>query len=527
MKRRIPVAIAVSAAVAGGLFLLFPAPWVGLLLALVALLTAQWILIRRHTTVVASGSVRPAPREGSAGAAAEVALASLRSPEAAAATTPAAPPPSEVFSRFRSHLESMEQGAAPPAPKSAPAASSATAQAAPASPAKPEVAAAQTDEGDRVVLSAAGRAANAAKPAQAPPAPVTRTTAQPVPATAAQPFAPPPAVPVAAAGSPAAAPKAMTTPQPKPQAAPSGPNLRKPPPEIPHAVSAERAAVEDEEEDLFADLRPALAVGPLARRARGAKVQPEASRRDVSKLAALPPPDEVGAALERARAPEQIAEDGEALLRMAQEALDGGNLPRLKTVLDQYDSVVADAPDKATWQAARLHARLAALEGRAEEAGPNYQSMLERGYAPLEAAVESDIDALLEGLDRTRVPGLKAALLSRALAPFRQAGDRAALNRLYARIEAAAEAADDERRLIQYYKNHLAIREALNDLPGRLELIDKIGNRYYKLQDMAASREYYEMGLKLRAEQAGEKPPDAAQPAEPEPAAGGGGQGRR
>jgi hypothetical protein len=158
--------------------------------------------------------------------------------------------------------------------------------------------------------------------------------------------------------------------------------------------------------------------------------------------------------------------------------------------------------------------------------------MLERGYAPLEAAVESDVDGLLAGLDGAKLPGLKAALISRALGPFRQAGDRAALDRLYLRIEAAAESAGDERRLIQFYKNHLAIREALGDLSGRLDLLDKIGNRYYKLQDMAASREYYELGLKLRADQMGEKPADAApsepKPTpEPEPAAGGGGQGRR
>jgi hypothetical protein len=168
------------------------------------------------------------------------------------------------------------------------------------------------------------------------------------------------------------------------------------------------------------------------------------------------------------------------------------------------------------------------MEGRPDDVSTAYQSMLERGYQPAEASVEAEIDALLEGLDRGRLPGIKAALLSRALAPFRQAGERAALDRLYLRIEAAAEAAGDERRLIQYYKNHLAIREALGDRAGRLDLIDKIGNRYYRLGDTAASREYYEMGLKLRAEAEAEKPESPSPEPAPAPeAAAGGGQGRR
>ena len=92
------------------------------------------------------------------------------------------------------------------------------------------------------------------------------------------------------------------------------------------------------------------------------------------------------------------------------------------------------------------------------------------------------------------------ALLVKALSAFRQAGDREAMDRLYGRIEAAQEAAGDERKLIQYYKNHLAIKEVLGDAEGRLELIDKIGKRYFKLGDTAPAKEYYEMGVKLRAE---------------------------
>jgi hypothetical protein len=92
------------------------------------------------------------------------------------------------------------------------------------------------------------------------------------------------------------------------------------------------------------------------------------------------------------------------------------------------------------------------------------------------------------------------ALMVKALAPLRQAGDRAAMDRLYGRIEAVQEAAGDPRKLIQFYKNHLAIKEALGDRQGQLALIDHIGNRYFQLGDTAPAKEYYEMGMKLRLE---------------------------
>ena len=92
-------------------------------------------------------------------------------------------------------------------------------------------------------------------------------------------------------------------------------------------------------------------------------------------------------------------------------------------------------------------------------------------------------------------------MLLKLLAVFRQVSDRTAMDRIYVMIESAQEQSGDEKKLIQYYKNHLEIKAVLEDVEGQLDLIDQIGNRYYKLGDTEAARNFYEQGLKLREAQ--------------------------
>ena len=77
------------------------------------------------------------------------------------------------------------------------------------------------------------------------------------------------------------------------------------------------------------------------------------------------------------------------------------------------------------------------------------------------------------------------------------------MDRCYGWIEEAQEQVGDERRLLQYLKNHLEIRKVLGDVPGQLELIDQLGNRCYRLGLTEEAKLYYEMGLRVRAEAEG------------------------
>jgi len=483
MKRRTLVALLVTAAVIGGMLLLFPAEWVGLLIALLILLTAQAALILRHTRVVpGAADSSPRPRfstsmlQGQSVARRSAAPAADAAPSVAPAEAPAGAatvPAPDVFSRFRAHLETMERGAP---------------RAAEAPPAVGEAGRATQAEGDtvadRVELSSAakgqaGAGAQAAAsskhvgPTEAsPPAAIAESRGAGTVATGAPSDAPPQPPRIGAA-------------QPRKAGAARGPAR----PELSEMLKA--GGHEDEEPDLFADLRPDIAVG---------RAGPAGGKSAETAMPAAPPRDEVGEALARAREPQAIRDEGAALVRIAEEALDSGNLSHAKALLDQYEALVSDAPALASWEAARAQLRLAAREARPEAVAPLFQAMLDRGYAPREESLDGEIDALLDGIAPESKAPAKVALLVKALAPFRQAGDRAALDRLYARIEAAQETASDPRRLIQFYKNHLAIKEALGDVKGQLSLIDHIGNRYFQLGDTAPAKEFYEKGMKLRLE---------------------------
>jgi hypothetical protein len=85
------------------------------------------------------------------------------------------------------------------------------------------------------------------------------------------------------------------------------------------------------------------------------------------------------------------------------------------------------------------------------------------------------------------------------------------MDHLYRLLIEAQERVGDERKLVQFLKNHLEIKKVMGETAGQLELIDQIGNRLFKLGQTAEAREYYELGLKLRAES--QQPESAPTPA--------------
>ncbi len=217
-----------------------------------------------------------------------------------------------------------------------------------------------------------------------------------------------------------------------------------------------------------------------------------------------PPPDEVTDAL-AARAgdsPEkgkaELAEEAAALLHLAEEAGRRGVWERLRASLKNYLDHLADAPELVDWRARRLQVRLAVNDRATGPALQAFEEMLTAGYQPDVDVTPGLLEEMLDGGERKLADTLRVSMLVRILAAFRQRRDQPAMDRAYSWIEAAQERVGDEKRLLQYLKNHLEIRKAMDNVPGQLELIDQIGNRCFKLGLTDEARTYYEMGLKLR-----------------------------
>ena len=191
----------------------------------------------------------------------------------------------------------------------------------------------------------------------------------------------------------------------------------------------------------------------------------------------------------------------EMLLRLAEEALEKGDRAGASAGLGQVLRIHADAGERVPWRVRLAQARLAVLEGNHGQAIEDFEELLKWHPRLEETEYVAQIDQLASTVSGAPGAQLRVSMLLKLLAVFRQANDRTAMDRIYELIEKAQEQSGDEQKLIQYYKNHLEIKTVLDDVEGQLNLIDQIGNRYFKLGDTDAARKFYEQGLKLREAQ--------------------------
>ena len=243
-----------------------------------------------------------------------------------------------------------------------------------------------------------------------------------------------------------------------------------------------------QEEDIFSDLRTnpdKLVTSPYAapRPAR----PPVTSRADLLEVLEEPT---VGA----------TPEDGTTLLKLIDEALARKDLDGARAGLQNYFAATGNAPQDVDWHAHLAAMRLAALERRPAKVTEAFELMLKAGYVLAEEPFQALLEQLLVGMAPGDAGPLRVSLLVRALAVFRQRNDRPAMDRLYRRIEEVQAGIGDEEKLVRFLKNHLEIKKVMQDLPGQLDLMDQIGNRLYRMGQTDAAREYYEQGLKLRAD---------------------------
>ena len=245
-----------------------------------------------------------------------------------------------------------------------------------------------------------------------------------------------------------------------------------PPP--PPAEMVEEAGSALPQGDLFEDLRPKLEDAAPEKPA-SAPVTPD-----------RPPPAAKGEEL--------------SVLRSAKEALARGEPQKAREALAQHRAMLERHPELSHWKAWQEAAKLSVELGDHAEAGKAFHAMLSAGYPLQQAEVGALMDTLLGQAKSVPAARLKVTLLQTVLAMFRQSGDRNAMDAVYTLMEEAQEGADDDKKLIQFYKNHLEIRKALGKKDGQLELMDKIGNRFFKMGDTEGAREYYELALRLQQE---------------------------
>ncbi|MDH4247002.1 MAG: hypothetical protein OEW39_04220 [Deltaproteobacteria bacterium] len=527
---RLPIlSLALTAALIGGLFLLFPkyAAWASLFILLVLLVLAQAVLLRRHLFPILRGrdplvmsGLRPPPVANRRRAGPEAA-APTPTPGPEKAAGPAAPQAesapgagptgldSSLFSRFRAHLEQAESGGIAPAPV------------APAEPVTLDQASAAVEDqvqistkarGTRGYPQNAGVRGSAQKNIRAPsednaaPEEDIFADVRTAPLAERQ-----DATPGSDKGSRKGSPKTQgVTPDPVESEAPGDTPFKAPAPEPTTEAPSP------------VNLRPEPAAPPKTPLPPPAGLSPRRSQPAETPVEAepVPSPSPAGAEIppsppvEPPPHPGSLVEEARTLLRMARERMEKGDLAGAKAALENYLSHLAAAPNQVSMEAHQMRIRLLVWERHYSKALEYFEGLLKADWMPDKGRLGRQVEALLTESNGEGVDHLRVSLLVRILALFRQQRDREGMNETYALIESAQERVGDEQKLIQYLKNHLELRRAMGDVPGQLDLIDRLGNRCYKLGLRDEAKGYYEMGLRLRTE-AGEEsgpPPGPSAP---------------
>ena len=528
MRRKPILSFLLAASILGGMVLLFPHLWMVLIIALLVLITVQMILVRRNLFTLPPGRTEMAmpasPPESGA----------TETTETATAAQAAAPSiqPEEKPGSFESAFESAD--AAQAVPDGAPQGEEPGASPAAEEKSHAESKAASSQEEDAVSpaidssvfsrfrehlerVESEGPARSRSPRRKSAPSGTARSISgedgeleMVVDISS------------AARRPPGRGGATMKGDQPTPPSKPVQP--------------AAPVAEEDPGPDLFADLRPEPPTKAPAERqdagpaAADAPTESQAPPRDVAGQeggghAAPPAAKEItedgsegadaegsagpGAAPPGSSAPEApsdspdtttLASEAASLLKLAGDAAAREDWEEARAGLQNYLAHLSGHPELVDWRAHRLEARMAVLAGDANRALQGFEAMLEAGYQPVVEGVPTLLEELLAGTEEAIANSLRVSMLVRILAVFRQSRDQGAMDRAYGWIEMAQEKVGDEKKLIQYLKNHLEIRRSMGNVAGQLELIDQLGNRCYKLGLTEEAKVYYEMGLKLKGE---------------------------
>ena len=75
-----------------------------------------------------------------------------------------------------------------------------------------------------------------------------------------------------------------------------------------------------------------------------------------------------------------------------------------------------------------------------------------------------------------------------------------AMDPIYERIEHAHASMNNNKELVETYKEHLAIKQQLDDMEGELRLLDIISNHYADSGDQNAAERYHAESKRVRVE---------------------------
>jgi len=207
----------------------------------------------------------------------------------------------------------------------------------------------------------------------------------------------------------------------------------------------------------------------------------------------------LGATLQQNHSSEEKATEAAALLKIARNSFQAGHISEAKAGLDNFFLIQRELDETPDWEVQYLYARICLRLGDVATATASFSEILEKGVDSKHPDYPKILESITASLEEHQMNQEGLPFLYDLLNYYRHELDRAQMDVTYGRIERVLETINDDERLIRTYKNHLEIKRILKDRLGESQLLDTIGNRYYKMGEKELSRKYYEENLHLKA----------------------------
>ena len=205
------------------------------------------------------------------------------------------------------------------------------------------------------------------------------------------------------------------------------------------------------------------------------------------------------------------SDEAEGLLKLATTACEAGRMEEAKAGLKSYFKLLHELGQSPTKNVLQLAEKLEIpFEYNSDQASIMVSEELS-DFAEMESEKDiqkepekTDYSAVMDGIVKTleKKEAYDEALpLLKDLLKFnRERVNISAMDPLFERIEQAHASMNNNKELVETYKEHLAIKQQLDDIEGELSLLDLISNHYADSGDQNAAERYRAESQRVRAE---------------------------
>ena len=208
---------------------------------------------------------------------------------------------------------------------------------------------------------------------------------------------------------------------------------------------------------------------------------------------------------------EEKSDEAEGLLKLATTACEAGRMEEAKAGLKSYFKLLHElgqSPSQHVLQLAeKLEIPFDSASGQASSTvteelsdGADIKSEKDIQKEPEKTDYSAVMDGIVKTLEKKEAYDEALPLLKDLLKFNRERVNVSAMDPLFERIEQAHASMNNNKELVETYKEHLAIKQQLDDMEGELRLLDLISTHYADSGDQKAADRYLAESQRVRAE---------------------------